>query len=904
MATQKKKNSIAAADTGAAAPVVLPAIEPSFATAQVLAAEDKPNKPVQKPAAAAPQATNPQGEIAAPLPRRRSSLNRPTVRPTPPTQEKKKPTANPTSSSNVVQPVAKERYIPQRVPSSFFHEPRPPPPPVILPSILCGPKAPLAVLELVFSYVAATPLGIKEIAQLGTVCRRWYAGSFTVYKSVSFFPAMCGDFATNQTASLWSFLGSFFSNTARGQHTSELAVVGKGYHKKFFTATLPPPVPVWPVVGVIDQLLYLESLDLRGCSVIGSFCGSVHGSGCGEMLLQRLSKSKRLHTIKLDVSFLIHPNKEQAGFSFNSTHQSIATEKQAQQNDKPQAGGQADLPTNWVDCLLPIPTLRNICIGHQYTPYSHDTISPAKVIDTNIENLAQLFERLTSFVCHAPLTHKAVQTLFNSPAPNLEKLTLNLVAVRASLAAESDTSHRLPKLAKLRITNCLYTAVLLRILVQWPITTMKSINFHSGMKGNPVSMDRSYTGSLVVYLDTDSEPTTPRQGKAKKAVIMSAPKPAAVGRRASLAGRRMSQMNQQAADASAHNNILQPAIMSVPNWGELGQYSMQLAISNRPATKRTLGKKKASDKDDAQQAVNRPEFPFDYGMPVDLWDQVVAGLDSFRLIDVGIANISTTWNFQYLTTLSLSTNFIIDVSPLLTQLAETQTITDLDLSANEISSLSNDIGKLINLKKLHLQKNQLNKLPAACGYLVNLNELNLAANKFRSVPPATGFLTSLTTLTLDNNDFSILPDAVVTRCTQITTLSVQNTKLKAIPPSIKHLANLETLLLRGCQYLHNIPPALAELDSLSIIDLRDSGCDTATGKIQFDGAQDSLWEFCPARQQKVAAWKDSLAGNANAPASPTTNAATEEPQQTPADTNPEPTGTEPPEPSNEQAPAN
>jgi Leucine-rich repeat (LRR) protein len=53
----------------------------------------------------------------------------------------------------------------------------------------------------------------------------------------------------------------------------------------------------------------------------------------------------------------------------------------------------------------------------------------------------------------------------------------------------------------------------------------------------------------------------------------------------------------------------------------------------------------------------------------------------------------------------------------------------LDLSFNEIATLPQEIGKIMNLRVLNLRHNRLKSLPGQIGYLKNLQEMDLSQNK-------------------------------------------------------------------------------------------------------------------------------------------------------------------------------
>jgi Leucine-rich repeat (LRR) protein len=61
-------------------------------------------------------------------------------------------------------------------------------------------------------------------------------------------------------------------------------------------------------------------------------------------------------------------------------------------------------------------------------------------------------------------------------------------------------------------------------------------------------------------------------------------------------------------------------------------------------------------------------------------------------------------------------------------------LTSLDIGENQLLSLPSSIGNLINLKKLYVDENKLDEIPDSIENLVNLNKLMLCHNALMTIP--------------------------------------------------------------------------------------------------------------------------------------------------------------------------
>ena len=83
---------------------------------------------------------------------------------------------------------------------------------------------------------------------------------------------------------------------------------------------------------------------------------------------------------------------------------------------------------------------------------------------------------------------------------------------------------------------------------------------------------------------------------------------------------------------------------------------------------------------------------------------------------------------------------------------------------NQLTTLPEDIGQLLSLRRLEAQENQLNQLPTAIGMLSRLERLDLVRNRLSVLPVEIAQLTHLYYLNLGDNHLSgqrkynVLPD--------------------------------------------------------------------------------------------------------------------------------------------------
>jgi hypothetical protein len=103
-----------------------------------------------------------------------------------------------------------------------------------------------------------------------------------------------------------------------------------------------------------------------------------------------------------------------------------------------------------------------------------------------------------------------------------------------------------------------------------------------------------------------------------------------------------------------------------------------------------------------------------------------------------------------LLTLDLSSNGLTEVS----SLGSFKALQELNLSANKITSLPDDMYALAQLKHLYISKNGLQSLPASVTDLDELETLDLRFNQLTELPKDIRYLSKLRTLHLEGNNLS------------------------------------------------------------------------------------------------------------------------------------------------------
>ena len=143
----------------------------------------------------------------------------------------------------------------------------------------------------------------------------------------------------------------------------------------------------------------------------------------------------------------------------------------------------------------------------------------------------------------------------------------------------------------------------------------------------------------------------------------------------------------------------------------------------------------------------------------------------------------------------------------------------LDLSANKLTHVASELGQLTRLSYLNLSHNQLVELPAGFKQIKYLQQLYLADNQLTALPKNFLNLPFLTKLDLSQNELTDL--GKVSNLSRLKECDLSYNKLTSLPRSFQSIKYLRVLSLSNNQ-LSEFPVALNNLRFLEEIDLSNN----------------------------------------------------------------------------------
>lgn len=170
------------------------------------------------------------------------------------------------------------------------------------------------------------------------------------------------------------------------------------------------------------------------------------------------------------------------------------------------------------------------------------------------------------------------------------------------------------------------------------------------------------------------------------------------------------------------------------------------------------------------------------------------------------------------TCLVASRRHLIQINPMIFQLECFMALKELRLDRNQLSSLPETIGVLVNLRQLILDNNLLEELPESIGNLKRLKRLSVEGNKLRRIPKSIGHLQRLRELNLSENQIKSIPQSLGNLC-NLELLDLERNKIRAVPIEIGLLKQLYHLKLYECPLDLTPPPPTKRRGPRSLKDI-------------------------------------------------------------------------------------
>ncbi|ERL85345.1 leucine-rich repeat-containing protein 40 [Dendroctonus ponderosae] len=124
-------------------------------------------------------------------------------------------------------------------------------------------------------------------------------------------------------------------------------------------------------------------------------------------------------------------------------------------------------------------------------------------------------------------------------------------------------------------------------------------------------------------------------------------------------------------------------------------------------------------------------------------------------------------------------------------------LTELNLSANQLKEVPEELAKLAKLKLLDLSSNSLNSLPIAMESMVNLRELVLLNNRFNKIPDCVFGMVGLEILMLNDNGLTEINIEGLQKLSRLATLNLSNNSISFVPPELGNMTQIKWLELKG-----------------------------------------------------------------------------------------------------------
>ncbi|XP_076825385.1 leucine-rich repeat-containing protein 40-like [Clavelina lepadiformis] len=156
-------------------------------------------------------------------------------------------------------------------------------------------------------------------------------------------------------------------------------------------------------------------------------------------------------------------------------------------------------------------------------------------------------------------------------------------------------------------------------------------------------------------------------------------------------------------------------------------------------------------------------------------------------------------------------------------------LTKLNLSSNQITSLSDELSNFQSLIVLDVHDNKLASLPSNLADLPNLKRFDVSHNNLQSLP-SLEYLKVVSAMLLHYNQLSELPPSIgaMESCEL---LDASNNLLTSVPATLSSMKNLRSINLSK-NNIATLPASFGEIRSLKIVNLNDNGLKSMPNSIE------------------------------------------------------------------------
>lgn len=183
--------------------------------------------------------------------------------------------------------------------------------------------------------------------------------------------------------------------------------------------------------------------------------------------------------------------------------------------------------------------------------------------------------------------------------------------------------------------------------------------------------------------------------------------------------------------------------------------------------------------------------------------------------------------------LNLSRNNLATLSPGVLKLKK---LRELQISRNIIQELPSELGNLAALEGLYASRNLIGEIPISISRLRRLRVLNIRNNRLTSLPASVFTLRDLVELDASENSIPVLPEGI-SKLNKIRNLYVSGNDLSSLPEDIGSLSSLESLAISGNR-LKELPESICRLKDLKSFWVYDNPLSVPPAEVANGGLAD------------------------------------------------------------------